>query len=250
MNSRNSLIGLTLCAAALTAAGRAEAWSVPVGDYIGQCTVSYLAGGQTLFTLNTQGFYNRDKGLYTYDYNLTNVSDPYGLTSFAVNVGSNPVQDYFSGFGPQNGIALHDGNLVPVGQTFTAGTDSANLHTANASVSDAGGYVTFTDLTTPIAVGQSNGSQLTTNFSYSKNDKPGEELFLQSTAFLAGATVNVHDGAGNAFSVTTCGEDVCGPALQGPHDLPAAPEPGSVLPFALGGLGLLGLTLRARRRAA
>ena len=254
MTISKTILGLAAGAALLGGmAGRSQAWSVYTGcsDADAPCSaVSYAQGSTTLFTLTPTVYDYQDssnKTVYTYRYDLFNNSDKSGLTSLSVGVkgasdfGTSNLS-FYSGFGPLNGTALHDslvGNDSSSAIVY-AGDDGANIHTHNVSAQATGNYVTFTDVAAAIKVGQSNGSQLTTPFQY-YGVTPGEEFFVQSYNAPTQDDMKITDGAGNTYQVLACG----------PGNVPlspaAVPEPATVVPFALGALGLLAVASRARR---
>ena len=95
-------------------------------------------------------------------------------------------------------------------------------------------------LATPISVGKSNGSQLTTKYQYQGNTQ-GEEFFIQSYSAPTQDDMKITDAAGHTYQILACGPGSV------PLQPAAVPEPATVIPFVLGALGLLTLATRARR---
>ncbi len=247
MTYYKTILGLAASAALLAAtAGRSNAWNQPVGGPTPIDTCTSL-GPNSLFTLDTNEYQTTISGnkTYSYRFDLINNSDTSGLSSLALDTTPAGSSHYFIGFGPDStGTGLHDSNIgntatpsvVTVGQDNT--TTVPATWSANAGTSAGTTLVTFQATQAKYDIGKGSDLQGT------DGTKQSEYFFVQSLVNVASFNATVTDSAGKSYNLQTC------PSMpSGGHGQPV-PEPASLLPFAFGGLGLLGLTLRARRSRA
>ena len=249
-------LALAGAAAALTlsATGATLAWSVPVGTTtVSSCTQDGKLSNGSTFTLYTNVFANSDKSLYTYQYDLKNVSDSAGLTTFAANFGfagdnGTSAQKIFFGDAPNSGgIVYHDGAVgsgaaskygSPV---VNNGSIDYNTHAPTMEAYSQNGQIVWQDTSAPLAAGQDMLSQL----GYNGHDQYGSfgYLYVQSSSAPVQNQIYVADKNGASATITDCAGD--SPCHGGPA---AVPEPGSVASMGLGSLGLVGMLLRSRKR--
>lgn len=247
-------LSVALAAAAFTLATQsAHAWSVPVGTTsVSSCTQNGTLSNGSLFTFDTNVFYNSSSKLYTYQYSLGNVNDAAGLTTFASNFGFAPddgtsAMKIFFGNAPNSGgVVYHDGNIGgAASSTFSnpvknSGTLDYKVHAPTMEAYSQNGQVVWQALSTPITAGH-DMSQL----GYNGGSQYGsfEYLYVQSSAKPVQNNIYVADKNGAFANFTNCAGSPC--SVTPP---PAVPEPGAVASMGLGGLGLASLLLRARKR--
>lgn len=225
----------------LAAAGASLAWSVPVGTTtVSSCTQNGTLSNGSLFTLYTNVY--QTGSLYTTQYDLRNVNDTSGLTGMAADfsyAGTDSMKIFFGDAPNASGTVYHDG---AVGTSIqNNGSIDYNTHAATMSAYIQNGQVIWQTLGTPLKAGQDTLSQL----GFNGHDQYGTfgYLYVQTTAKPVQNTVYVADKSGAYGKVTDCAGAPCG-ALS-----PAAvPEPAPAASMGLGGLGVIGLLLRARKR--
>lgn len=234
--------GAAATALTLAAAGATLAWSVPVGTTtVSSCTQNGALSNGSLFTLYTNIY--QTGNLYTTQYDLRNVNDAAGLTKMTANfgyAGASGTTLFFGDAPNSSGIVYHDG---AVGSFVTNnGSIDYNKHTATMSAYIQNGQVVWQTVCTPLKAGQDTLSQL----GFNGHDQYGSfgYLYVQTTAKPVQNTITVADANGARGSVTDCAGAPC----HGAPPPAAVPEPGSVASMGLGGLGVLGLLLRARKR--
>lgn len=240
-------------AAALTfaAAGASLAWSVPVGTTtVSSCTQNGTLSNGSLFTLYTNVY--QTGSVYTTQYDLRNVNDAAGLTTMAADFGyaGTKGMNIFFGDAPNSGgIVYHDGPVGSgAGSTLGSpvknnGSIDYNTHAATMEAYTQNGQVVWQTLGTPLNAGQDAVSQL----GFNGHDQYGSfgYLYVQTTTAPMQNSIYVADKNGAYGSVTDCAGAPCGT----PKAPAAVPEPGSVASMGLGGLGVIGLLLRARKRS-
>lgn len=226
----------------------ASAWTRETGTPQMSCTqTGSLAGGST-FTLSTATSYDAATKLYTTQYDLKNLTDKAGLSSFTADFGyasgSTAADQIFFGDAPNaNGTVYHDGPVGGYGSTVAnSGTVDYKIHPTTMSATLANNQVVWqTNAGTSLGVGKDmlslgyNGGAQYGSFGY---------LYIQTAAAPVQSLVTVTDALGNKGSVTSC----AGSAPCSPKTPPAVPEPSAVASLGLGGLGLASLLLRARKR--
>jgi len=251
-------LALAAAAAALTLAGAqsGHAWTVPTGSTaISSCTSNGTLSNGQLFTLYTNVY--QTGGLYTTQYDLKNVSDTAGLTTFSANFGyagdyGTPAMKMFFGDAPNSsGIVYHDGNVGDASSSTSAnpiknsGTVDYKVHAPTMEAYAQNGQVVWQDLSAPIAQGQDMVSQL----GYNGGAQYGSfgYLYIQSKTAPVQNTIYVADKGGAFANITDCAGS--SPCHNTPPPPAAVPEPSAVASMGLGSLGLLGLLLRNRKRA-
>jgi len=247
-------IGGAVASAALTlgAAGAGLAWSVPVGTTtVSSCTQNGTLSNGSLFTLYTNIY--QTGSLYTTQYDLKNVNDAAGLTTMAANfdyAGTGGMKIFFGDAPNSTGTVYHDGNVGSgAASTFgspveNTGSIDYNKHAPTMEAYTQNGQVVWQTLGTPLMAGQDAVSQL----GFNRHDQFGSfgYLYVQTTVAPKQNSIYVADKDGAYGSVTDCAGAPC----HGTPPPAAVPEPGPVASMGLGGLGVVGLLLRARKRAA
>lgn len=245
------LIAAAVTAAALTAAASpsASAWTRETGTPQASCTQSGSLGGGSTFTLSTDTFYNAGTKLYTTQYDLKNLTDAAGLTSFTADfgyaAGKTSADQIFFGDAPNaNGTVYHDGPVGGYGSTVSnSGTLDYKVHPTTMSATLQNNQVVWSaNSGTSLGVGKDMVSQM----GYNGGSQYGSfgYLYIQTASAPVQSLVTVKDSLGHTGSVTTCAGSA--PCTNTPP--PAVPEPGAVASLGLGGLGLAALLLRARKR--
>ena len=250
MNISKTLSGLLASTAlTLSAAGASLAWSVPVGTTtVSSCTQNGTLSNGSLFTLYTNIYQTGD--LYTTQYDLRNVNDEAGLTTMAANfsyAGTGGMKIFFGDAPNAGGIVYHDGNVgTGTGSTFGSpvknnGSIDYNTHAPTMEAYTQNDQVVWQTLGAPLKSGQDAVSQL----GFNGHDQYGSfgYLYVQTKSAPVQNSIYVADKNGAYDSVTDCASAPC-------HGLPpaAVPEPGPIASMGLGGLGVVGLLLRARKR--
>ncbi len=230
----------------LAAAGASLAWSVPVGTtMVSSCTQNGTLSNGSLFTLYTNIY--QTGSTYTTQYDLRNVNDAAGLIGMDANFGYAAAsgETLFFGDAPNaSGIVYHDGS---VGSSITNnGSIDYNTHTATMQAYTQNGQVIWQPTCGTLNAGQDSFSQ----FGFNNKDQYGTfgYLYVQTTAKPVQNTIYVADKSGAYGSVTDCAGAPCGSTTSGTPSPAAVPEPAPVASMGLGGLGVLGLLLRARKR--
>lgn len=241
--------GAAATALTLAAAGATLAWSVPVGTTtVSSCTQNGKLSDGSQFTLYTNIY--QTGSLYTTQYDLRNVSDAAGLTTMAADFNyadASGLKLFFGDAPNSSGIVYHDGNIgTGAGSTFSNpvknnGSIDYNTHTPTMEAYTQNGQVVWQTLGTPLKVGNDAVSQLGFNGKYGSFGY----LYVQTTAAPMQNSIYVADKNGAHGVVTDCAGAPC----HGAPPPAAVPEPGSVASMGLGSLGVLGLLLRARKRA-
>jgi len=223
------------------AAGTTLAWSVPVGTTeVSSCTQNGTLSNGSLFTLYTNIY--QTGNLYTTQYDLRNINDEAGLTTMTANfnyAGTSGTKLFFGDAPNSGGIVYHDG---AVGSSVkNNGSIDYNTHAPTMEAYTQNGQVIWQTLGTPLTAGQDAVSQL----GFNGHDQYGSfgYLYVQTSAKPVQNTITVADKDGFFGKVTDCAGGPCG----GPPPA-AVPEPGSIASMGVGGLGVLGLLLRARKR--
>ncbi len=240
----------TAAAAVLTfaASGAASAWTRPTGTPQYSCAQNGILDGGSTFTLYTNTFYDASSKLYTTQYDLKNINDMAGLTSFTADFGyaasASPSDVLFFGDAPnKQGTVYHDGPLGKYGSTVAnSGTVDYKIHPSTMSATLQNNQLVWSaNSGNALNAGQDMVSQL----GYNGGSQYGSfgYLYIQSAAAPVQSLVTVKDSLGRTGSVTTCAGSA--PCSTPP---PAVPEPGAVASLGLGGIGLAGLLLRARKR--
>jgi len=232
--------GAAAAALTLAAAGATLAWSVPVGTTpVSSCTQNGTLNNGSLFTLYTNIY--QTGNVFTTQYDLRNVNDAAGLTKLTADfsyAGMSSPTLFFGDAPNSSGIVYHDGAVGSFVQNN--GSIDYNNHTPTMAAYTLNGQVIWQTL--PLKASQDTVSQL----GFNGHDQYGSfgYLYVQTTAKPVQNTITVFDAEGAKGSVTDCAGAPC-------HGTPppAVPEPGSVASMGLGGLGLVGLLLRARKRA-
>lgn len=233
----------------LAASGAASAWTRPTGTPQYSCAQNGTLDGGSTFTLYTNTFYDAGSKLYTTQYDLKNINDLAGLTSFTADFGyaasASPSDVLFFGDAPnKQGTVYHDGPLGKYGSTVAnSGTVDYKIHPATMSATLQNNQLVWSaNSGNALKAGQDMVSQL----GYNGGSQYGSfgYLYIQSAAAPVQSVVTVKDALGRTGSVTTCAGSA--PCSNTPP--PAVPEPGAVASLGLGGIGLAGLLLRARKR--
>ncbi len=251
MNTLKTFGGLLASAAlTVTAASAGLAWSVPVGTTtVSRCTQNGTLSNGSLFTLYTNIY--QTGNLYTTQYDLRNVNDAAGLTTMAADfnyAGTNGMKIFFGDAPNSSGVVYHDGNVGSgAGSTFSSpvkntGSIDYNSHAPTMEAYTQNGQVVWQTLGTPLMAGQDAVSQL----GFNGHDQYGSfgYLYVQTTAAPMQNSIYVADKNGASGSVTDCAGAPC----HGTPPPAAVPEPGPIASMGLGGLGVIGLLLRARKR--
>lgn len=235
--------GAAATALTLAAAGATLAWSVPVGKTtVSSCTQNGTLSNGSLFTLYTNIY--QTGNLYTTQYDLRNVNDAAGLTTMAAdfNYADTSGLKLFFGDAPNSsGIVYHDGAVGTSVQNN--GSIDYNTHTPTMQAYVQNGQVVWQTVGTSLTAGKDAVSQL----GFNGHDQYGSfgYLYVQTTAAPMQNSIYVADKNGAHGVVTDCAGAPC----HGAPPPAAVPEPGSVASMGLGSLGVLGLLLRARKRA-
>ena len=233
----------------LAASGAASAWTRPTGTPQYSCAQNGTLEGGSTFTLYTNTFYDASSKLYTTQYDLKNINDMAGLTSFSADfgyAGSKAASDvFFFGDAPnKQGIVYHDGPLGSYGgKVANSGTVDYKIHSTTMSATLQNNQLVWSaNPGKALQAGQDMVSQL----GYNGGSQYGSfgYLYLQTAAAPVQSLVTVKDALGHSGSVTTCAGSA--PCSNTPP--PAVPEPSAVASLGLGGAGLAGLLLRARKR--
>ncbi len=241
----------TAAAAVLTlaASSAASAWTRPTGTPQYSCAQNGTLDGGSTFTLYTNTFYDAGSKLYTTQYDLKNINDLAGLTSFtadfsyAASASSSDI--LFFGDAPnKQGTVYHDGPLGKYGSTVkNSGTADYKIHPSTMSATLQNNQVVWSaNSGKALKAGQDMVSQL--GYNGGKQYGSFGYLYIQTAAAPVQSVVTVKDALGRTGSVTTC----AGSAPCSSTPPPAVPEPSAVASLGLGGIGLAGLLLRARKR--
>ena len=154
--------------------------------------------------------------------------------------GTSGMKLFFGDAPNASGIVYHDG---AVGTSVeNNGSIDYNTHSATMEAYTCNGQVIWQPTCTTLKAGQDTFSQ----FGFNNKDQYGTfgYLYVQTTAKPVQNTIYVADGSGATGRVTDCASAPCGAPPPA-----AVPEPAPVASMGLGGLGLIGLLLRARKRA-
>ena len=249
MMCNKTILGLAAGTALLAAAPRSNAWTQPVGGPtpIDTCTAQ---GPGNLFTLYTNEYdfqttiNNTLTTVYSYRFDLFNNTDTSGLALLALDTTPTGGADYFIGFGPDStGTGLHDSNIGYTSSPSVVTVGQDNTQTVPATWSANANTTAGTTTVTFYANGTSNAIGKNSDLMGIDGTKQSEYFFVQSLTNVSSFNATVQDAKGNSYSLQTC------PTMVPPHGQPV-PEPASLVPFAFGGLGLLALSLRARRARA
>lgn len=252
MNFTKLLTGGAAATALTLAAGATLAWSVPVGTTkVSSCTQNGTLSNGSLFTLYTNIY--QTGNVYTTQYDLRNVNDAAGLTTLAANfdyAGTKGMNIFFGDAPNASGIVYHDGNVgtgtgsTSVSPVKNTGSIDYNTHAPTMEAYTQNGQVVWQTLGTPLKAGQDSVSQL----GFNGHDQYGSfgYLYVQTNTAPMQNSIYVADKNGAYGSVTDCAGAPCG----GSNPPAAVPEPSSVASMGLGGLAVLGLLLRARKRTA
>ena len=157
---------------------------------------------------------------------------------------------------PTNNFAPGNGNnYVPAGY----GNSSSDTVTISDTQTEFGyddGFnrdtTDFTDAGLTIQDVSANGHNSDTTYSFTDTAFSGGKFLPVSNSFNGGTTYSL---TGDTFAFFDPGANDQGTFravfsfTPAPGTPAAVPEPSTIAPFALGALGLLGLTLRARRRS-
>ena len=251
MNTLKAIGGVIAGAAlSLGAANAGLAWTVPVGTTtVSSCTQTGTLSNGSLFTLYTNIY--QTGNLYTTQYDLKNINDAAGLTTMAADfnyAGTGGMKIFFGDAPNSGGIVYHDGNVGSgTGSTISSpvknsGSIDYNTHAPTMEAYTQNGQVVWQTLASPLKSGQDAVSQL----GFNGNDKYGSfgYLYVQTTAAPMQNSIYVADKNGAYGSVTDCAGAPC----HGTPPPAAVPEPAPVASMGLGGLGVVGLLLRARKR--
>lgn len=246
----NTIAGIAAAAALLVSASpAASAWTRPTGTPQYSCTQNGALDGGSTFTLYTNTFYDAGSKLYTTQYDLKNIDDMAGLTSFTADFGyagakTAPDVFFFGNARNSSGTVYHDGPLGGYGGTVAnTGTVDYKIHPATMSATFQNNQVVWSASTGgALKAGQDMVSQL--GYNGGKQYGSFGYLYVQTVAAPVQSLVTVKDALGHLGSVTTC----AGTAPCGNTPPPAVPEPGAVASLSLGGIGLAALLLRARKR--
>ena len=254
-------LGLAAAAAALTlgVAASSSAWSVHTGNkVVSTCTQNGTLSNGDTFTLYTDVLTASNSNLYTYQYDLKNINDTSGLTKlaasfdFAPDYGTKGMTFFFGNAPDSTGTVYHDG---PVGNSYDNTLNNNNPITNSGSIdyqnhtptmeayADGSGQIIFQALPgNALPVGADSATTVG-NYNDPKYGSFGY-FYVQTTAAPVQSGIFVSDAKGAGGGVTDCaGTCPCGCTTP-----PAVPEPGSVGAMGLGGLSLIGLLLRARKR--
>lgn len=250
MNTLKAIGGM-IAGTALTlgAANAGLAWTVPVGTTtVSSCTQNGTLSNGSLFTLYTNIY--QTGNLYTTQYDLKNVNDAAGLTTMAADfnyAGTGGMKIFFGDAPNSSGTVYHDGNVgsgavSPGSPVKNNGSIDYNTHAPTMEAYTQNGQVVWQTLGAPLAAGQDAVSQL----GFNGHDQYGSFgfLYVQTKSAPVQNTIYVADKNGAYGSVTDCAGAPC----HGTPPPAAVPEPGPIASMGLGGLGVIGLLLRARKR--
>jgi hypothetical protein len=220
-----SVVAMVPSMAAPAPGGQAVFASATAGGTIDQQSVvyTYTGGASGQFSTSAGGvFTGLSGGLVNPNSTLTFTG--FGVSGAATGDGSS-ANPYTQGLGAGT-FNLYNGDTTLLSGTFTGGniltvasgsTTASITNTVNNVTYTGGLYYTNSGLLNP-------GSFVTSLLGVNPSPTIGSDGFL--TGFSAGGTTN--------FSATT-------PRVT------TVPEPATVAPFIMGGLGLMGLAFRARK---